>query len=134
VGVGPRFGGGVLLGCVSGARVREPDWVDGGLVSEAVEATSAWAVRRIRAEMLQTLPDLPRALCKRAANPDLWHPDRVTKAQEAEAKTICHQCAEEVRCLAYALRVHRIPGIWGGTTEKERNTLFNSIVSRTVAE
>lgn len=40
-----------------------------------------------------------------------------------EAKTMCRQCPVQPQCLNYALRTNQKFGIWGGTTERERNTM-----------
>jgi WhiB family redox-sensing transcriptional regulator len=44
--------------------------------------------------------------------------------REAEAKAICATCVVRQRCLAYALELHEVHGIWGGLTELERKALL----------
>lgn len=40
----------------------------------------------------------------------------------AAAKSICNDCTQLTSCLSYAL-YHEMFGIWGGTTERERQVL-----------
>lgn len=88
---------------------------------------TAWDVRRMRAAMLQTLPNLPRALCRsKKHNPDKWHPARANRRQELEATAICYRCPEMLECLSYATRAHPVSGIWGGTTEAQRDTMIEN--------
>ena len=87
---------------------------------------SSWDVRRMRAAMLQTMPNLPRALCRTSKDPDLWHPERSTRRQEAEAMRVCMRCHEMLNCLAYAVRAHPISGVWGATTEAQRRTMLEN--------
>lgn len=63
------------------------------------------------------LPDLPAALCAQVGDPELWHPTPGQKA--SDAKSICGRCPEMDACLTYAL-AHDVEGIWGGTTERQR--------------
>ena len=96
----------------------------------AVEASS-WDVRRMRAEMLQTLPTLPKALCRSpGADPDLWHPARSNRKQESAAIKVCMMCTETLACLSFAIRAHPISGVWGGTTEAQRRAVMVSISQR----
>lgn len=44
-------------------------------------------------------------------------------ANESGAKTLCKSCPYAAACLQYALENPELRGIWGGTTEKERNRL-----------
>jgi WhiB family transcriptional regulator, redox-sensing transcriptional regulator len=41
-------------------------------------------------------------------------------ASVAEAKSVCGACAVRADCLAYALADRSLCGVWGGTTERER--------------
>jgi hypothetical protein len=44
---------------------------------------------------------------------------------EKEAKSICAECPYKARCLEYAIKNHEF-GIWGGTTERQRNSIRRS--------
>lgn len=56
---------------------------------------------------------LPGAAC-RAADPDLFFPDRGDAAAEAAAVAICAGCPVRVACYARAVRNGERFGIWGG--------------------
>jgi WhiB family transcriptional regulator, redox-sensing transcriptional regulator len=43
--------------------------------------------------------------------------------QVAKAKSICAGCQVRQECLGYALATHQIHGVWGGTSEEERQLL-----------
>jgi WhiB family redox-sensing transcriptional regulator len=63
-----------------------------------------------------------RAAC-RDVDPDLFFPvstDGRSLAQAAEAQAVCSLCPVDRECLDFALR-RRESGVWGGTTEDERN-------------
>lgn len=60
----------------------------------------------------------PRALC-RDADPDVFHPDRYTRASTAEARKVCGQCTLRYRCLEWALE-NEPTGFWGNHTPVER--------------
>jgi WhiB family transcriptional regulator, redox-sensing transcriptional regulator len=63
------------------------------------------------------------AECKTADQELFLLPDSMrTPEQEAEAKAYCQKCDVVSHCLRYALR-HNAPGIWGNTTEAERQQL-----------
>jgi hypothetical protein len=47
---------------------------------------------------------------------------------EKEAKAICAECPYKARCLKFAIDNHE-QGIWGGTTERQRNILRKSYQS-----
>ena len=62
----------------------------------------------------------------RDLDPDLFFPvgtagPAVTQA--AEAKRICLTCPVRTPCLDWAVRYYQDHGIWGGTTETERQAL-----------
>lgn len=46
---------------------------------------------------------------------------------EQEAKSLCGTCPYKFECLAYAMKIPEIQGIWGGTTQGERRSLKRSI-------
>jgi WhiB family redox-sensing transcriptional regulator len=51
----------------------------------------------------------------------------VRAKRETMAKSICARCPVKSPCLAYALRVDELLGIWGGTTEAERRQLQHDV-------
>lgn len=53
----------------------------------------------------------------RGASPGTFY--RFSPKYDEEAKQICYNCPVIDQCLVYALK-HNEPGVWGGTTEKER--------------
>jgi WhiB family redox-sensing transcriptional regulator len=50
--------------------------------------------------------------------------------QIGQAKRICRSCPVRQRCLAWALGLGAVSGIWGGTTEDERRTLRGAAARR----
>ena len=68
----------------------------------------------------------------RSADPDLFFPisdSGPAAKQAAEAKAICATCRVQRECLAFALRTGQVHGIWGGTTEDEREAARRRTVS-----
>lgn len=66
-----------------------------------------------------------RAACL-SADPDLFFPissSGPARDQVAKAKSICAGCQVRRECLGYALATHQIHGVWGGTSEEERQLL-----------
>jgi WhiB family transcriptional regulator, redox-sensing transcriptional regulator len=66
-----------------------------------------------------------RAACS-ATDPELFFPISTSgpaSRQVARAKAICARCQIRRECLAYALNAGSVQGIWGGTTENERQLL-----------
>jgi WhiB family redox-sensing transcriptional regulator len=63
-----------------------------------------------------------RALCL-GTDPDLFFPDKGdSNPAIAAAAATCIGCPVRSQCLEYAIR-HDQPGIWGGTTERERKRI-----------
>jgi len=65
------------------------------------------------------------AACQRV-DPELFFP--VSQAgparlQVARAKAVCGGCRVRQTCLDYALATHQGHGVWGGTSEEERQVL-----------
>lgn len=60
-------------------------------------------------------------LCKK--NPDLFYPERRDKDQIAAAVAVCFKCPVRQPCLDQALATREQFGIWGGTTELERERI-----------
>lgn len=64
-----------------------------------------------------------RASCK-YVDPDLFFPLRGEDNKVREAKAICNGCPVIEECLDYGLRLgYDSPGIWGGTTQRQRRTM-----------
>ncbi|MFJ4468690.1 WhiB family transcriptional regulator [Streptomyces sp. NPDC089424] len=77
-----------------------------------------------------------RGLCL-GEDPDLFFPignthSGRTAVQVDEAKAVCRRCPVAERCLAWAVDVGPVEGIWGGMTEGERRALRVRTVRRAV--
>ena len=62
----------------------------------------------------------------RDADPELFFPiggAGPALGQVAQAKQICAGCAVQARCLEWALASGQEAGVWGGTSEDERQAL-----------
>ncbi|GGR41851.1 hypothetical protein J2S40_001654 [Nocardioides luteus] len=64
--------------------------------------------------------DLPGALCPQT-DPELFFPE--IGASPQAAKKVCATCEVRPDCLALALSLGAVMGVWGGTTENERRDL-----------
>jgi WhiB family transcriptional regulator, redox-sensing transcriptional regulator len=53
---------------------------------------------------------------------DVFNADATDTLAAAQAKRVCRTCPVSLECLVYALNHHE-PGVWGGTTEAERNEM-----------
>lgn len=60
-----------------------------------------------------------KAACKNT-DPNLFFPSRGDYEMETAAKSMCAVCPVKSQCLEYALNAGDCPGIWGGTSAKER--------------
>jgi WhiB family redox-sensing transcriptional regulator len=62
--------------------------------------------------------------CRSSAyDPAWWFPEQRQQLVAERARSICKGvCVVREECLAYALENH-LPGIWGGTSERERKRL-----------
>ncbi|MEW2527934.1 WhiB family transcriptional regulator [Streptomyces sp. NPDC047071] len=69
-----------------------------------------------------------QALCAQTG-PEFFFPDPGSSVREA--KRICRLCDMRSACLAYALDNDERFGVWGGLSEKERQSLRRERVSRT---
>jgi WhiB family redox-sensing transcriptional regulator len=56
-------------------------------------------------------------------NPDLFFAGKGEAATTRAAKRFCQQCEVRKQCLEYALTNRGIAGVWGGTTERDRQEL-----------
>lgn len=61
-------------------------------------------------------------------DPETWFPSGENLPEDTEkirvAKSLCSQCHERTKCLTFAVTNRIRYGIWGGTTEKERESLI----------
>lgn len=75
-----------------------------------------------------TVPNLDsRAACG-SADPELFFPEGnsenlVVQLQIEAAKTVCRRCPVRTACLDWAEDTGQKFGVWGGTTEKEREAM-----------
>jgi WhiB family transcriptional regulator, redox-sensing transcriptional regulator len=54
-------------------------------------------------------------------NSELFFPDEYTDVMAVEkARTICRSCPLINECIAYAIEIPSLEGIWGGTTPRQR--------------
>jgi WhiB family redox-sensing transcriptional regulator len=70
-----------------------------------------------------------RGAC-RTANPSLFYaPENENNHQrrfrESAAKAVCAHCPVRAICRSYAMQAGELYGIWGGTTERERQSKQN---------
>ncbi|MFH9661109.1 WhiB family transcriptional regulator [Streptomyces sp. NPDC017248] len=69
----------------------------------------------------------------RTEDPDLFFPIGTTgpaQVQTQQAKAVCGRCPVREQCLGWALDSGQIIGVWGGTTELERQALRRRARSR----
>lgn len=64
--------------------------------------------------------DLPGALCPQI-DPEVFFPE--SGGSPAAAKKVCAACEVRPDCLALALSLGPVMGVWGGLTERERASL-----------
>lgn len=65
-------------------------------------------------------PWFPQAACH-GRGPSEWFPP--DKKGTIAARTVCAGCEVRSECLAYALADDTLVGVWGGTSENERDRL-----------
>lgn len=68
------------------------------------------------------------ALC-RQVDPEIFFPTQSGDAYAHTAKRVCRHCPVVAECLEYAL-THEEHGIWGGTTQRQRNKIRNQQLTR----
>jgi WhiB family redox-sensing transcriptional regulator len=76
-----------------------------------------------RAALEEERRDWWRSAACREMDPELFFPvgTRGPSAGEIDrAKEVCAGCRVRRQCLQYALATHQMHGVWGGTTEDER--------------
>ncbi len=62
----------------------------------------------------------------RSEDPELFFPitsSGPSAQQIAAAKEVCASCGVQRQCLHYALESHQSHGVWGGTSEEERQRM-----------
>ena len=62
----------------------------------------------------------------RTEDPELFFPITTSgpSARQIDAaKAVCHRCGVQDQCLHYALESHQSYGVWGGTSEEERDRM-----------
>ena len=62
----------------------------------------------------------------RNEDPELFFPitsGGPSARQIAAAKAVCQRCGVQDQCLHYALESHQHHGVWGGTSEEERDRM-----------
>ncbi len=80
------------------------------------------------------LTDEWRAIAACRKKPSDWFfPLRQNDPNIAQGKRVCKTCEVREPCLEFAL-AYRDEGIWGGTTETERNVIRALIGGRSFAE
>jgi WhiB family redox-sensing transcriptional regulator len=65
----------------------------------------------------------------RNEDPELFFPitsSGPSAQQIAAAKAVCASCGVQNQCLRYALESHQSHGVWGGTSEEERQRMTSS--------
>jgi WhiB family transcriptional regulator, redox-sensing transcriptional regulator len=62
-----------------------------------------------------------RAACQ-PYDTNLFFPEK--NESPARGLRVCASCSVRVECLEYAIEAKEVYGIWGGTTEKERQRLL----------
>lgn len=90
--------------------------VPGGMVGRVIQLTTLFA-----AALLDPQPWAADAACRE--HPELdWFPQRGTTL--GPQKAVCATCLVRAECLAYALaQGHSVPGVWGGTSDRERRVM-----------
>ena len=63
----------------------------------------------------------------RGQDPDEWVPDPSSKKSTQRQKAICAGCPVLTECHTYALADDQLVGIWGGTSEIERDRLRSKL-------
>lgn len=80
------------------------------------------------AYLTQLAPDpawADHGACRTHPDPDLWFADGHSKTRQRKAIAICRTCPVRAACLAHALTVRGLDGIWAGTTPNQRTRLRN---------
>lgn len=71
--------------------------------------------------------DMDKTPCQKN-DPEIWFPSGENLPEDTKkiklAKSLCAQCHESTKCLSFAVTNRVRYGIWGGTTEIERQSLI----------
>ena len=75
--------------------------------------------------LIVDMPWLVGAACAGHEAPEMWFPfrDIYDDSKRRRAIEICGDCPVKVECLAYALPLVELEGIWGGLTKDQRRDL-----------
>ena len=75
--------------------------------------------------LIADLPWLEGAACAGHEVPEMWFPfrDFYDDSKRRRAIEICGGCSVRTECLAYALPLIELDGIWGGLTADQRRDL-----------
>src|ERR1700755_1253378 len=76
-----------------------------------------------RAALAEERRDWWRSAACLEADPELFFPVSAHgpgAGEIARAKAVCAVCRVRRQCLQYALATHQVHGVWGGTSEDER--------------
>ena len=79
--------------------------------------------QRAAPEQAEERRDWWRSAACREADPELFFPVGAHgpgASELARAKAVCAACRVRRQCLQYALATHQLHGVWGGTSEDER--------------
>ena len=90
-------------------------------MSEKVNESRSWH------QAAQPRYDWRLSAACRELDPDLFFPIGPSVSQIAEAKQVCDACPVQRTCLSWAIKHHQAYGIWGGTTEPERQALRTAV-------
>lgn len=83
----------------------------------------------LRAELTaHVLPGWQSMGACRSVADDTWFPDPTDTSVKAAAVDRCSFCPVRRYCLAYALAAEEQYGVWGGTTELQRDVLVRDLV------
>jgi WhiB family redox-sensing transcriptional regulator len=83
----------------------------------------------LRAELAaHVLPGWASMGACRSVADDTWFPDETATARKAAAIDRCGFCPVRRSCLAHALSAGEEYGVWGGTTELQRDVLVWDLV------
>jgi len=63
-----------------------------------------------------------KAAC-RGLDPEIFFPERGDSLTLASARAVCRDCDVQVECLEYALDYGERMGVWGGTSERDRQKI-----------